>query len=188
MPNKPIIIRELDNIKARLMAGDLSSSEIGREFNRATSHIAHIRNMIKDGSYDQYRERVKAREEGGVVKKGPRGPYKKHKKIQSNKEEMARVAKKVFALREKGLTIHAIARKLGVSPSKVGYHLYQTKEQSNGHAKLPTVATETDSASLTNRNIKIGIAYAETERFLGLLSERLSLSADVLRSRLSELL
>lgn len=99
---------------------------------------------------------------------------------------------KIFALREKGLTLTAIAEKLEIPLGTVHSRMYAhgaskhselSKEQSNGAG-----STDNGNALSVNKYILFGIAYAETERFIGVLSERLGVPAKVLRPRLSELL
>lgn len=90
-------------------------------------------------------------------------------------------------LRATGLSVRAVAEELHLTPGKTWgiikkmkqiEHQEPTKEQSNGNS----------SAGGINKNILIGIAFAETERFIAVLSERLGVPADILRPRLSELL
>lgn len=117
--------------------------------------------------------------------------YYWQKKVADNDEPSPRnkqeeLAARIRELRKEGLTIRAIAKKLHRPEGTISYRLYaaangrshhklQQEESSNGHNPI-------------NNNIRIGIAYAETERFIGVLGQRLSLAPELLRSRLSELL
>lgn len=103
--------------------------------------------------------------------------------------KQAKLTAKIQTLREEGLTIREVAGKLGIPTGTVSYHLYgqkngrehhQTKELGNGAAN--------GAASGFNKHVCVGIAFAETERFIGVLSQRLGVPTAFLRPRLSELL
>lgn len=100
--------------------------------------------------------------------------------------KQAQLIARIHELRKEGLTLKEIAKKLHRPLGTIHYRAYgaangeqhhklHEKESSNGHNPI-------------NNNIRIGIAYAETERFIGVLGQRLSLPPELLRSRLSELL
>src|SRR5262245_47104372 len=102
------------------------------------------------------------------------------KKQQPTREQADQRREEIHKLRGEGLTVRAIAEKLGVSKGNVHYYLYSGKQNyTNG---------ETIQNGHHSKDLIIGICYAETERFVGVLSERFSVPAKVLRQRLSELL
>jgi transcriptional regulator len=98
---------------------------------------------------------------------------------------------RAIELRDQGLKMREIAAKMGIASGSVNYYLYgrkQTKigkENTNGATRN---GTDGETKNGINKNILIGVAYSETERFIGLLGTRLGISTDLLRSRLSELL
>jgi len=89
-------------------------------------------------------------------------------------------------LHRDGLTIREIAAKLGITVSAVSNRLYY-KPAAQQKAKEQAKANGNGNGDYS-KELVIGICYAETERFLGVLGERFGVSAKVLRSRLSELL
>lgn len=81
-------------------------------------------------------------------------------------------------LKDQGYARREIADKLHVPGSIVSYY--------TGLQTSPT--TGGTSNGILNKNFVVGIAYAETERFVAHLSQRLALPTNFLRQRLSELL
>ena len=86
----------------------------------------------------------------------------------------------MHALRNQKYSQRQIGEKLGIPGHAVAYHLSKKQNTSS-----PEGAS---SNGHLNKNIAVGIAYAETERFIGVLAQRLGVPTDLLRSRLSELL
>lgn len=89
----------------------------------------------------------------------------------------------ILRMKAEGMGQAEIARKLSLPISTVHYHFYEPEKDKikgevhngNGHFQL-------------NRHEATGIAYAEVERLIQVLAERLGVSASQLRPRLSELL
>jgi predicted transcriptional regulator len=117
--------------------------------------------------------------------------HDKKEKAQPSENKQERLTRKIQGLREKGLTIKVISEKLHVPTGTISYRLYgnkngrtynEQKELTNG-AGSPTA-----NGNGFNKHVCVGIAFAETERFIGVLSERLGVPAAFLRPRLSELL
>jgi DNA-binding NarL/FixJ family response regulator len=160
---KPMAGRGQEIIK--LKAKGLSAAEVAKKFGTTTGNVAYW--YYKDRNY-----------------KKTNGQPSVHK---SDKRRA-----KILKLKEQGLTLVEIGRKVGVTSSTVGYYINSRKDSPKNQtvleAKNGDSSATTNGNSTINKNIFIGIAYAEIERFIGLLSERLSISADILRPRLSELL
>jgi hypothetical protein len=86
----------------------------------------------------------------------------------------------IHALREQKYSVKEISQKLNIPTGAVNYHLYKRPNTSSSEGALPN--------GHINKHVATGIAYAETERFVAVLAQRLGVPADFLRSRLSELL
>lgn len=84
-------------------------------------------------------------------------------------------------LYEKGMPARQIAEKFHVSYSMVSYHLHKKD-------KLQKSTQNGGQLGKLNRNVLIGVAWSETERFIGLLAQRFAFPPAFLRQRLSELL
>lgn len=98
--------------------------------------------------------------------------------------------KKILELQAKGWSAREIAQKLGTHKSTVYYSLnhgpYSHKGEMNGNNSSSSPGPDTHSEASTSE--LIGIAFAETNRVITNLSERIKIPADKLRRRLSELL
>jgi transposase-like protein len=152
-------------ICAKLRSKGLSVSEVAHKLGTQTNNL----------SYYFYQEpAAKAKRE---AKAGTASTYK---------------INKIHALKAEGLTGKQIAEKLKLPYTVVHYQLYKPqphgKEQTNGAATSNRNGNGAVSTPSANENILIGFAFAETERFIGLLGERLRISTEVLRPRLSKLL
>jgi DNA-binding CsgD family transcriptional regulator len=106
-----------------------------------------------------------------------------------DKHQLDKVMGNVLRLKESGLNVPQIAAKLKISKSIVNYNLYQRskrfKEENN--EQHPTYSSNS-SATGVHRDVLIGIAFSEVNRFIGLLGERLGVPATILGSRLAKLL
>ncbi|SRR5258708_2627549 len=89
-----------------------------------------------------------------------------------------------LALKEQGYSLMEISTKLGVPRTTIDYHLHVKQRR----LQLQQGGLNGTGDSSFNKSIRIGIAYAETQRFIGVLGERLGIAPELLRSRLSELL
>ena len=87
----------------------------------------------------------------------------------------------IAVLAKQGLNQREISEKLGLYKGAPSYYLRK-------HSAQDSHTGEAKNGTGINRNIGVGIAYAETERFIGVLAERLGIAPDILRSKLSELL
>lgn len=110
------------------------------------------------------------------------------------KNQHAKVTKKfadrrvqIAQLRSTGLKLREIGEMLKLTPAAVGYYT-RTNVQNGTEISQNGAHQNGHNGNSINRNILFGIALSETERFIGLLSEKLSIPAEILRSRLSELL
>jgi AcrR family transcriptional regulator len=230
---KPLTVEDLETIKRGVDSGK-SMAEIARDIGRVQSIVKRIRDQIKSGKFLQRLAEIQEREvqkakndkSNGVVKSSnaknlsteqrrkritalrdqgiglsdiakklgmPAGSvsyyyYSKPKKS-AGQSSRNNTTEKITALKQQGLTLGQIAERVGLSHNSVHYHLYTKaktgKEHTNGNG---TSSANANGDAAINRNILIGIAFAETERFIGLLSERLGVTAEVLKPRLSELL
>ena len=162
----------LDKLKVDLMSGQHTQEELARKYK---VHISTIqRNAIKiRRKPDLFIGPAQA-----AATITPPHPGGRPKGVGKYKHLLPQM----LALKEQKFTQAEIGRKLNMKPGTVGYYLaprrkYQFtqlgKEQTNGHI---------------NKNIALGIAYAETERFIGVLAQRLAFAPAILRQRLSELL
>lgn len=88
----------------------------------------------------------------------------------------------ILSLRAQGLTVNKIADQLNMKPSAVNHYIY-TKQS----AVKPNGGGHVTNGSL-NKNVAVGIVYAEVERFISAISQRLGVAPAVLRPKLSELL
>ena len=102
---------------------------------------------------------------------------------------------KIFKLKQDGLTLRAIAAKLDLAKGTVSsayYRYLKSNGRSKGHSKGEELngnnANDSNGSTSANKNILIGIAFAETTRFIDNLSERIAVPPETLRRRLSELL
>lgn len=86
----------------------------------------------------------------------------------------------IQGLRAQGVKVREIADRLNMKMSAVNHYLYSKHVKLNGGGPVT-------NGSL-NKNVAVGIVYAEVERFLAALSQRLGVPTTVLRPRLSELL
>jgi len=93
-------------------------------------------------------------------------------------------APQIKTLRGQGLGVGEIAEILKLPRTTVNYHFYKKTKEALSVGKEQWNGT----SSPLNKHVCVGIAYAETERFIGVLAEKLALPATFLRSRLSELL
>jgi hypothetical protein len=191
----------LHGIKEATDAG-VRLAEIAEKTGASAASIVAARKRLRNGTFAIKLVEQQAREQGQRI---PRDPEKRAKllKTRPNMEERTRKFKKtrsggkgqqykdrILQMRKDGYKVREIVEKLGIKDGMVNYYVYgkygkankiqeTRKEQQNGHSS---------KGSAINKNICIGIAYAEVERFIGVLSERLAIPATVLRSRLSELL
>lgn len=97
----------------------------------------------------------------------------------------------ILKLRAQELTVPEIAERLGMPSTAVHYYIYapQQKAHSNGgHVGNGNGNGTAVGNGAFNKNVALGFAYAETERFIGNLAPRLGFTPEHLRSRLSELL
>lgn len=116
-------------------------------------------------------------------------PKRKQKDEPRKFHDTTKMATRAVAMQQKGWTREEIAEKLGVVKSTVGYYLDKKAKELQIIKEPSTNGTGPSAAAAAiNKNVCVGIAYAEVERFIGVLSQRLGLTPEVLRSRLSELL
>lgn len=157
---RPIFTPEkLAAIQADIAAG-LKHREIGAKHN---IHISSV-SKVKRGVIGKVATPTKAL---APAKKG-------------NLSKYAQFIPQMHALREQKYTQRAIGEKLGIPWHTVAYHLSKKQNTSS-----PEGASQNGHI---NKHVAVGIAYAETERFIGVLAQRLGVPTDLLRSRLSELL
>lgn len=168
---------ELNQIKKRLSAGE-SSYQIAEALGRSHSGIHAIKVAFKAGKLDE------------LIKRRRRDPSGQRPGIPHKPELRA----KILDLRKTGMRPAEIARTLNLYPSAVYYHTHRAKLGGHHKPATPEVTGAQTNGAISNghgtfdKKILIGIAFAETERFLAVLSERLGIPAAVLRPRLSELL
>jgi len=179
--HKLLTVNELHGIKLRLEAGD-TQMQIAETFGRAHSVIQRVNAAIKKGKFSDWVAKLQHRDAKSkhVRKFAP-------KKLNDTNDR----AEKILALKKQGLNLTAISKQVGLPTSTVSYYMYTRKLKSPVGKEESNGASSTNGKSATstvNKHVLIGIAYAETERFITLLSERLGLTSEVLRPRLSELL
>lgn len=91
----------------------------------------------------------------------------------------------ILALKATGMKPTEIAEKLDMPKKSLAYYLYDHRHK----IKLEEKGAFTNgNKSALNINVAVGVAYAETERFISNLAERLGVPTTILRPRLSELL
>lgn len=93
---------------------------------------------------------------------------------------------KVAFYMSKGWKTPQIAQRLGLAPQTVYYHVNKLQKQAT--AATPATEETSGNSNAFSKDIRIGIAFAETERFVNAIGERLALPPTILRRRLSELL
>jgi len=197
-----LTVNEVENIK-HLLSNHLSADQIRSRTGRSESCIYKIGQAIKDGTYDKFLEHVREQEptRSKWIKKGKakakQATAANRKQVQGRYLNLKRRAK-VAALREQGMSVKEIAKKIGVGYSTAGYYITQlnkangkiSQAHSNGKESHEQIAASHNGNGngTVNRNVLIGIAYAETDRFIGVLAERLSVPGPILRRELSGLL
>jgi hypothetical protein len=96
----------------------------------------------------------------------------------------------IYALRGQGFSRSEIAVRLNIPHYMANYYAMKYKKQHE--SQIQQVNSPNQKGALVengiNKNILLGVAWAETERFTALLAERLTLDPSLLRSRLPELL
>lgn len=92
------------------------------------------------------------------------------------------LAEEIKQLHAAGMKPRDISAKLGIPKPALAHYIYGAYSYKKRHEE----ATVVDGK--LNRNIAVGIVYAETERFLSALAERLGVPTTILRPKLSELL
>lgn len=105
-----------------------------------------------------------------------------HKGGNQHAPKWGHLAQQIKELHAAGIKPREISAKLGIPKPALAHYIYGRYSYKNGHEE------ETINNGKLNRNIAIGIVYAETERFLGALAERLGVPTTILRPKLSELL
>lgn len=198
-------IEKMLEIKAAIEKGGVEGKQLAKQFGVSDALIYRYSSHIRKGTFDSWLENLqttykKFYGKNGHIRKSPKLP---HRPTLAERAATSpsfaprlkgdKLQARILALKEKGLTYREIGEKIGMSTHGVGYYTSARgrrkqdkvslgeldspgKEQMNGHH--PT----------TNKHILIGIAYAETERFITNLSERIAVPAEVLRRRLAELL
>jgi hypothetical protein len=135
--------------------------------------------------YHLYMKAARKRKEAAMARNGTARSTKR-RKFRGAAVKATLLREKVQALREEGLGLSAVAAKLNIPRTTANYYFYQARKH-NGTSSSPEGA-ETNGHEPLNKHIKYGIAYAETERFLSALAERLDVDAKVLRLTISGLL
>lgn len=205
-------VANLTNIRGEIEAGK-SNKEAMVTTGFSETAIQRVRTAIANNEFERM---VSARANGNAARNGHKRPALAAATRRPTLEQRAKSAKVVVRVKKahatdattrddrvgnpkrearvlkyhaKGWTMRQIGAKLGVHAGTVGYYIYKQrgprksgsetkgKEQSNGNG-----------SNAFGRELKIGIAYSEIERFVAVLGERLGVSPEVLRRRLSELL
>ena len=173
----PIPAEKIAAIKAAVAAGGMTYKEIGKKFGAHHSTVSKIMcGIIGKGAAAS----LDAAPAATLV-----NPHVSHGKA-GGKLSFAHLAEEIVKLTEEQYGPGEIAKKLNIPQSSVYYYRHRAKHQATQSTNEEGALT---NGSITiNKNIVIGIAYAEVERFISNISQRLGISADVLRPRLSELL
>ena len=172
--------KRLEILRA-IAKGQGTHASIGKDLGVSTSVVAVLsRAYLNRGSKTLNELAVPQRRGGQPGERGPRGKYKKHSRTNQKQIDA------VLQLREEGLTLREIGEKLQIHKSTIIRILYPSKKGDAVVAKSQNA--NGNGHNHINHNIPLGIAYAETERFIAHLSARLNYPPEKLRPRLSELL
>lgn len=173
---------------------------IAKELAVAESTIDRWRMFVEEGRFQAYLKKM-----AGLAKRNPQTSAIVHRPTiieralashnhNGNRRTYPTFVAKIIRYRAQGLSGREISAKAGVSQPQVYYWLAKVN---GGSAKVN--GSQGSNSNLKkgntngvknpfNKNILLGIAYAETERFIANIAPRIKIPAQILRRRLPELL
>src|SRR6266702_2184472 len=143
--------------------------EMANELHVAKSTVDRWRSFAKNGRFQAYFEKVKRLSKQNQPRKLVHRPTVTERAAAFNKTKLPPVALKVAQYRAQGMKGREIAAKVHISTAQVWYWL---KKMNGSQSPKSSKGDMNGIKSNFNKNILLGIAYAETERFIANLAQR----------------
>ncbi len=159
--------------------------EMANELHVAKSTVDRWRSFVKNGQFEAFFEKVKRLSKQNQPRKLIHRPTVTERAAAFGKTKLPAVAVKIAQYRAQGMKGREIAAKVHLSPAQIWYWL---KKMNSSQDSKSSKGDVNGIKSNFNKNILLGIAYAETERFIANLAQRIKVPPQVLRRRLPELL
>jgi transposase len=173
---------------------DLPGTQIANQLHVAKSTVDRWRSFIKKGKFDAYIEKSKrlSRGQSSQTHSIIHRPTIIERTLRKPRKTFPPFVKKIVRYHDNGMSGREMAAKLHISTGQIYYWLAKmnggSAKKSGFQNPKPRKGDTNGIKNPFNKNILLGIAYAETERFFTNISERIKIPPQVLRRRLPELL